>query len=110
MTSTPSSDPLVEALTQLRLYGCVARIEEIRGEPWLERLMTLEREERTRRSLVHRTHLAGVGPYKSLCDFDWAWPKCIDRVQVAGNWQMVLVRVLRALMEANRTPASSAAG
>ena len=34
----------------------------------------------------------------------------IDRVQVAGNWQMVLVRVLRALMEANRTPASSAAG
>ena len=82
MTSTPSSDPLVEALTQLRLYGCVARVEEIRGEPWLERVMTLEREERTRRSLVHRTHLAGVGPYKSLCDFDWAWPKGIDRPQV----------------------------
>ena len=34
----------------------------------------------------------------------------IDRVQVAGNWQMVLVRVLRPLMEANRTPASPAAG
>ena len=82
MTSTPSSDPLIEALTQLRLYGCVARVEEIRGEPWLERVMTIEREERTRRSLVHRTHLAGVGPYKSLCDFDWVWPKCIDRAQV----------------------------
>lgn len=81
MTS-PSSDPLVEALTQLRLYGCLARIEEIRSEPWLERVMTIEREERTRRSLVHRSHLAGVGAFKPLCDFDWKWPKCIDRSQV----------------------------
>jgi DNA replication protein DnaC len=44
--------------------------------------MTIEREERTRRSLVHRTHLAGVGAFKPLCDFDWAWPKGIDRAQV----------------------------
>lgn len=79
---TPSSDPLIEALTQLRLYGCLARIEEIRGEPWLERVMTIEREERTRRSLVHRTHLAGVGAFKPICDFDWAWPKGVDRAQV----------------------------
>ncbi len=79
---TPPADPLVEALNHLRLYGCAARIEEIRGEPWLERVMTIEREERTRRSLVHRTHLAGVGAFKPLCDFDWAWPKGIDRAQV----------------------------
>ena len=78
---TPSSDPLIEALTQLRLYGCLARVEEIRGEPWLERVMTIEREERTRRSLVHRTHLAGVGAFKPLCDFNWAWPKEIDRLR-----------------------------
>jgi DNA replication protein DnaC len=82
MTMTPSSDPLSEALAQLRLYGCLARVEEIRGEPWLQRVMTIEREERTRRSLVHRTHLAGVGAFKPLCDFDWAWPKVIDRAQV----------------------------
>ena len=79
---TTSADPLVEALNHLRLYGCLARIDEIRGEPWLERVMTIEREERTRRSLVHRTHLAGVGAFKPLCDFDWAWPKGIDRAQV----------------------------
>lgn len=82
MTSPPSSDPLIEALTKLRLYGCVARVEELRGEPWLERVMAIEREEKTRRSLVHRTHLAGVGSFKPLCDFDWAWPKDIDRPQV----------------------------
>lgn len=100
MTSTPSSDPLIEALTKLRLYGCVARVEELRGEPWLERVMAIEREEKTRRSLVHRTHLAGVGSFKPLCDFDWAWPKDIDRPQVedlftlrflAGGENVILV-------------------
>ena len=79
---TPSSDPLIESLTRLRLYGLLARVEEIRGEPWLERVMTIEHEERTRRSLVHRTHLAGVGAFKPFCDFDWAWPKGIDRAQI----------------------------
>ena len=29
--------------------------------------MAIEREERTRRSLVHRNHLAGVGSFKPLC-------------------------------------------
>ena len=80
--TTRTSDPLREALKQLRLYGCLARVDEIRGEPWLERVMAIEREERTRRSLVHRNHLAGVGVFKPLCDFDWAWPKKIDRAQV----------------------------
>ena len=82
MTTTASSDPLAEELKQLRLYGCLARIDEVRSEPWLERVMTIERDERTRRSLVHRNHLAGVGTFKPVCDFDWAWPKTIDRVQV----------------------------
>lgn len=82
MTTTSSSDPLADQLMQLRLYGCLARIDEIRGETWLERVMAIEREERTRRSLMHRTHLAGVGAFKPLCDFDWAWPKTIDRAQV----------------------------
>ena len=73
---------ILDRIGAVRLYGCLARIDEIRGEPWLERVMTIEREERTRRSLVHRTHLAGVGAFKPLCDFDWAWPKGIDRAQV----------------------------
>lgn len=82
MTTTPSSDALAAQLKQLRLYGCLARVDEIRGEPWLEKVMAIEREERMRRSLVHRSHLAGVGTFKPVCDFDWAWPKTIDRAQV----------------------------
>ena len=77
-----SSDPLSDALTKLHLYGCLARLDEIRTEPWLSRVIEIEDAERMRRSLVHRSHLAGVGAFKPVCDFDWAWPRNIDRAQV----------------------------
>ncbi len=80
--TTPSSDPLADKLKRLRLYGCLASIADVRGEPWLERLLAIEREEHTRRSLAHRSHLAGVGAFKPLCDFDWAWPKNVDRAPI----------------------------
>jgi DNA replication protein DnaC len=78
---TTSSD-LQDALKRLRLFGCLARFAELENEPWLARLVQLETEERTRRSLENRTRLAGLGSFKELCDFDWAWPKKIDRVLV----------------------------
>jgi len=70
---------LEATLKKLRLFGCLARLDELENEPWLTRLVTLESEERTRRSLENRTRLAGLGSFKALCDFDWAWPKKIDR-------------------------------
>jgi hypothetical protein len=48
LMTTTSSEPLGEQLKHLRLYGCLARIDEVRGEPWLERVMG--RNE----SVVHR--------------------------------------------------------
>jgi len=70
---------LEATLKKLRLFGCLAHLDELENEPWLARLLTLESEERTRRSLENRTRLAGLGSFKALCDFDWAWPKKIDR-------------------------------
>src|SRR6185369_1670066 len=75
---TTRSD-LEASLKKLRLFGCLARLDELENEPWLTRLVTLESEERTRRSLENRTRLAGLGSFKALCDFDWVWPKKIDR-------------------------------
>jgi DNA replication protein DnaC len=71
---------LEKTLAQLRLVGCLARLDEIETEGWIERLVSIEIEERTRRSLENRTRVAGLGSYKPLCDFDWNWPKKIDRV------------------------------
>lgn len=76
----PANDTLEAALKRLQLFGLLAAIDEIRHEPWLARVLELEGAERTRRSLAHRTHLAGLGAFKPLCDFDWKWPKRIDRV------------------------------
>jgi DNA replication protein DnaC len=70
---------LTSALKRLRLTGCLARLAEIEGQEWVERLVSMETEERTRRSLENRTRLAGIGMYKALCDFDWNWPKKVDR-------------------------------
>lgn len=55
---------LEAVLKRLRLFGCLARLDEIEGEEWLTRLVTIETEERTRRSLENRTRVAGLGSYK----------------------------------------------
>jgi DNA replication protein DnaC len=38
-----------------------------------------EEAERTRRSLERRIRNARLGSFKALVDFDWSWPKKIDR-------------------------------
>jgi DNA replication protein DnaC len=73
---------LEATLKRLRLVGCLARLDELDGQEWLERLVAIESEERTRRSLENRTRIAGLGSYKPLCDFDWGWPKKLDRALV----------------------------
>ena len=73
---------LEAVLKRLRLFGCLARLDEIEGEEWLTRLVTIETEERTRRSLENRTRIAGLGSYKEVCDFDWSWPKKLDRALI----------------------------
>ena len=76
------SDDLAATLKKLRLFGMLARLEEVRNKPWLEEVLAIEMEEKTRRSLAHRTHLAGIGAFKSVSDFDWKWPKMIDRALI----------------------------
>ena len=64
--TTLSSDPLADELKRLRFYGCLARIDEVRGQPWLEQVMAIEREEHTRRSLAHRSHIGFRWPRQSF--------------------------------------------
>jgi DNA replication protein DnaC len=45
----------------------------------LEQLSQLEVRERSRRSLEVRTRLANIGSFKPMADFDWSWPKKVDR-------------------------------
>jgi DNA replication protein DnaC len=70
------------ALRQLGLWGLLASWEEIHAAPWLEPLIAYERAERQRRSLERRTRNASLKTFKPLCDFDWQWPRKIDRAAI----------------------------
>lgn len=66
-------------LHRLGLHGVLARWSELASEPWLERLLEIEEAERKKRSLARRLKSAHIGAFKPIDQFDWAWPKTIDR-------------------------------
>lgn len=45
----------------------------------IERLVGLERIERDRRNLDRRTHYAALGTFKTVDQFDWSWPRTVDK-------------------------------
>jgi len=67
---------------KLGLWGLLAHWEDIEAEPWLETLLRYEEEERGRRSLENRLQRAKIGAFKPVADFDWSWPRKVDREQI----------------------------
>jgi len=78
------SDPsaLRKRLQQLGLWGLVAHWPDIAAEPWLGTVLAYEEAERARRSLERRLRRATIGAFKPMADFDWQWPRQIDRVAI----------------------------
>lgn len=66
-------------LQRLGLFGLLACCNDIGDKPWLAELLTIEEAERQRRSLDRRLRAARIGTFKAVADFDWNWPKRIDR-------------------------------
>ena len=58
-----------------------ARATKNKHSPYqmVEQVARLEQEEKLRRGLIRRLNGASLGRYKPLSDFDWAWPKKINR-------------------------------
>jgi DNA replication protein DnaC len=90
-TPTPSTSDLSAALGALglrqladELDDFIARATRSRWSPveQLEELVRLESQERARRSIERRLGRAHLGRFKLMADFDWAWPKSIDREAV----------------------------
>lgn len=66
-------------LKTLGLFGLLASCDEIADKPWLPEVLALEERERQKRSLERRLRDSRVASFKSMADFDWSWPKKIDR-------------------------------
>ena len=82
----PSQTALREHAGELRLHGLLAHWAEVMAQPeqarWVAQMLAWEAAERSRRSLERRLREAHIGRFKPLADFDWAWPKSIDRAAV----------------------------
>jgi len=81
--STASQAELREHAGTLRLHGLQAHWAEVMSDPqqarWVSQMLAWETAERGRRSLERRLRAAHIGRFKPLGDFDWAWPRSIDR-------------------------------
>ena len=77
---------LREQAAALRLHGLIEHWAEVMAQPeqahWVAQMLAWEAAERSRRSLERRLREAHIGRFKPLADFDWAWPKSIDRAAV----------------------------
>lgn len=72
-------DLLKSRVQRLRLHGLLAHWTEVESKPWLAELCAYEEQERQRRSLERRLRYARIGAFKTMADFDWSWPKKIDK-------------------------------
>lgn len=83
-----TSPDLAAQLRELGLRGMadvlddfVARVTKQKLSPVqiLEELARIEQLDRSRRSLERRHKRSRIGKFKPMVDFDWNWPKAIDR-------------------------------
>ncbi len=72
-------DALQARAHALRLHGLLAHWSDAIAAGWVDQLLACEEQERSRRSLERRLKEAHIGRFKSVCDFDWTWPKRCDR-------------------------------
>lgn len=73
---------------QLKLHGLLAHWQDVHDQPWLVQLLAWEEQERARRGLERRLRDARIGAFKPIADFDWTWPKKIDRLQVEDLFRL----------------------
>lgn len=85
MTKRQPEDPtrdLRDRAHRLGLWGLLANWEAVGDAEWLEDVIRYEETERSRRSLERRIRNAKLRRFKPITDFDWAWPKVIDREHI----------------------------
>jgi DNA replication protein DnaC len=92
MTTPPTTpvDPKIlrERVRQLGLHGLLEHWDAVHDADWIPKLVAWEQSERQRRSLERRLRNARLGRFKPLSDFDWAWPKKIDREHIEDLLQL----------------------
>lgn len=90
MNMNPNS--LRERAAALRLHGILAHWSETSAADWLPGLIQWEEEARAQRSLERRIGGAHIGRFKALIDFNWTWPKRLDRAAIEGLMTLEFIK------------------
>jgi len=64
----------------------------------LEHIAKLELDEKARRSLERRLTRSKIGRFRPMADFDWSWPKQIDRDLIEECLQLNFIKESRNLI------------
>jgi DNA replication protein DnaC len=99
--------PLADQLATLGLRYTAAHLDDVVAlatkrrcsvTQLLEHLVESEQQERTRRSLERRLARSRLGRFPSMSDFDWAWPKRIDRPAVEAALRLDFLTEARNIL------------
>ena len=82
---------LHQRVEALRLWGLLEHWNEVAGEPWVPVMLDWLEEAQRRRSLESRLVKSRLGSFKAMADFDWSWPKRIDREAVEELFKLDFV-------------------
>lgn len=86
------ADDLRDRAHRLGLWGLLANWDTVNRAPWIEDVIRYEETERSRRSLERRIRNAKLRRFKPMADFDWDWPKEIDREHIEDLFTFEFVR------------------
>jgi len=67
---------------KLGLHGLLEHWDTYSQAVWLPEMLKVEEKVRHQRSLARRLASAKIGPFKAMADFDWNWPKSINRALI----------------------------
>jgi len=99
--------PLGERLSALGLHATAANLADLIAKAtkqrWgaselLEHIADEEQKERARRSLERRLSRSRIGRFKTMADYDWSWPKRIDKDAVEAALRLEFMEGARNIV------------
>jgi DNA replication protein DnaC len=82
------AESFTKRATALGLHGLLAHLEEVKKDSWVPTLLDWEEQERASRGLARRIQAAHIGRFRPYADFDFSFPKRIDRDAVEEAFRL----------------------
>lgn len=92
MINEVTNNSLKSRVQKLGLWGLIAEWDEVSSESWLTKVIEYEEAARSGRSLERRLKAAKLGKFKPMTDYDWTWPKEIDREAIEELFKLNFVK------------------